>query len=58
MYFNEPLIREEAVVGKQVTMPVGAHLFDEVVHLTGLTEYGMRKVDHRPSGPPASRRPL
>ena len=41
MYFNEPLIREEAVVGKQVTMPVGAHLFDEVVHLTGLTEYGM-----------------
>ena len=41
MYFNEPLIKEKAAVRKQVTMPIEAHLFDEVVHLTGLTEYGV-----------------
>lgn len=26
---------------KQVTIPVSEHLFDETVHLTGLTEYGV-----------------
>ena len=41
MYFNEPLVKEEATTTKQVSIPVEAHLFDEAVHLTGLTEYGV-----------------
>lgn len=40
MYTNHQLM-EEAIEKTQVTIPVSEHLFDEAVHLTGLTEYGV-----------------
>ncbi len=39
--YSEQSIEKEVVEKKQVTMPVSEFLFDEDIHLTGLTEYGV-----------------
>lgn len=39
--YTDQLIKEIETEKNQVTIPVSEHLFDETVHLTGLTEYGV-----------------
>lgn len=41
MSANYVNIMQETIAKTEVTMPVNEHLFDEAVHLTGLTEYSV-----------------